>query len=314
MAPGPDSRQSSILKALADETRIRLVRLLAREELSVQEICEILNMPQPKISRHLSVLRGVALVSDHREGSRVYYSLADLDGELGLLRDYIDGIAQQEHPDFQALGACLRKRAMHSRDFAARRASEWDAIGLQLHNTTAALLAVANMAPRGLTVADLGTGTGLLLPILSSFAERVYAVDQSEEMLQHARQRCREHDLENVEFIRGDLELLDRDLPADCDCILLHFVLHQLASPANIMRVAASRLKPGGRLVVVDRMSHEDETARNRFGSLWLGFEEAKIRQWGEAAGLQDLHYQVMRSVDPQQDGIPVFIAAGTHS
>jgi ArsR family transcriptional regulator len=133
-------------------------------------------------------------------------------------------------------------------------------------------------------------------------------------MLQHARRRCSDHHLENVEFIRSDLELIDRDLPTDCDCILLHFVLHQLASPANIIRLAASRLKPGGRLVIVDRISHEDESARNRFGPLWLGFEDSKIRQWSEAAGLQNLHHQIMRSVDPQQDHIPVFIAAGTRS
>lgn len=308
----PDSRQSSILKALADETRIRLIRLLAREELSVQELCDILSLPQPKVSRHLSVLRGVSLVSDQREGSRVYYSLGDLDGDLALVRDYISAIAQQQHPDVEQLAACLRKRAMISRDFAARRANEWDTIGMQLHNATAGLLALAAMAPRGLSVADLGCGTGLLLPILSAFGHQVYAVDQSDEMLTHARQRCAANGIENVAFIQSDLETLDRDLPAKVDCVLLHFVLHQLASPSNVLRLAAACLRPGGRLVIVDRQKHDDESARSRYGSLWLGFDEARIQQWCDGAGLTGTHYQLIGSQDPRQDAIPIFIASGS--
>lgn len=309
--PNIDTVQSNLLKALADENRLRLARLLSHEELNVQELCEILEMAQPKVSRHLSVLRQAGLVADHREGSRVYYSLSSLAGELEMIAEYLRSIAEQGHPDLERMEACLRRRTRISRDFAQQRADEWDEIGIELHSTTAALIAMAHLAPGGLVLADLGTGTGLMLPVLASFADKVYAVDHSEEMLDHARRRCEEHALDNVEFLCCDLgEFADQVGPA-CDCLLLHFVLHQLARPAANLKAAGSALKPGGKLVVVDRTKHDDEEARQRFGSLWLGFDEDAISPWLRRAGLGQLRFQSLRVQDRRDQPLSLFIASG---
>ncbi len=307
-----DEVQSATLKALADESRLRLARLLAREELSVQELCEVLALPQPKVSRHLAVMRAADLVRDRREGSRVYYRLAELGGELQGVADYLRRLAEQEHPDGERLAACLRKRTRLSRDFAQQRADEWDELGMQLHSSTAALLALARLAPPGLVVADIGTGTGLLLPVLASFASTVYAVDHSDEMLGRARRRCEEHGLKNVRFLCCDAGEVPAQLPQPCDAMLLHFVLHQISQPAAVVRSVSQGLKTGGRLVVVDRTAHEDEEARAKFGSLWLGFAEETVARWLGAAGLQQLSWQVLRPQPGAPGAFPLFIASGT--
>ncbi len=307
--PNTDEIQSAILKALADENRIRLLRLLSREVLNVQELCEILELPQPRVSRHLSVLRGIGLVTDQREGSRVYYRIAQLDGEFALIAEYLGGISGQDHPDLERMEAVLRRRTRASRDFAREQAGHWDLLGRELHSSTAALLGLAEMAPRGLVLADLGAGTGLLLPVLASFAGKVYAVDHSSEMLDYARKRCAEQGAENVEFLCCGLDDLPQALPEACDCMLMHFVLHQLARPLHILRTVTKGLKPGGRLVIVDRTKHEDEEARRKFGSLWLGFERETIRNWLEAADLHEFVYHELRpDQDPGLTGI--FVAA----
>jgi DNA-binding transcriptional ArsR family regulator/ubiquinone/menaquinone biosynthesis C-methylase UbiE len=281
-----DEKQSAWLKAMAEETRLRLVRVLAHETLNVQEMCEILQLPQPKVSRHLSVLRAAGLVTDQRDGSRVYYRLEAFDGELALVGEYVRGVASQEHPDVSRIESCLRQRSLQSHEFARQRAHEWDQISGQLHSTDAVLMALAQLAPRGLTLADLGTGTGLLLPVLSAFAEHVYAVDQSQEMIDFARQRCEQAEIDNVTFICDALEQLPDMLPRPCHCVLIHFVLHQIARPGAAIARAAKALAPGGRIVVVDRVKHDDESARGAYGSLWLGFDEQQVREWFTAAGL----------------------------
>lgn len=305
-----DEQQSAILKALADETRLRLTRLLWREELNVQELCEILDLAQPRVSRHLATLRAAGIVRDQREGTRVYYRVAGLEDELQHIRDYLQRIAAQPHPDIERMDAVLRQRSRLSLDFADQAAPEWDQIGLQLHSSTAALFALAHLAPRGLTLADLGCGTGLLLPVLAAFADCVYAIDQSAEMLEHARRRCQEGGIDNVHFIETELEDLPQALPEPCDCMLLHFVLHQVARPGLMLNQLREALSPGGRLVIVDRTAHEDESSRTKFGSLWLGFERDRIEQWLDEAGFAGVLWQ---RLSPPETGVaagPVFVVA----
>jgi ubiquinone/menaquinone biosynthesis C-methylase UbiE/DNA-binding transcriptional ArsR family regulator len=308
-----DERQSGLLKALADETRLRLVRLLSIETLNVQELCDILEMAQPKVSRHLSILRAVQLVKDQRDGSRVYYSLPAFEGDMKWIGKYIHSISEQNHPDRGRLTAVLRNRAKQTAEFNRGRVHEWDQVGSQLHSSTAALLALGALTPRGLTVADFGTGTGLLLPVLSTFADRVYAVDQSKEMLEYAEQRCQKSGVDNVEFVNADIEDVDRSLPSRCHCVLLHFVLHQVARPPFILSKAYDVLYPGGRLVIVDSLAHDDETARNKYGSLWLGFEESKISRWLESCGFRNERFQALKKTGKEErdkDAKAIFVAA----
>jgi len=302
-----DEEHSVILKAIADETRLRLIRLLYQEELNVQELCEILQMPQPRISRHLSVLKQINMVSDRRDGTKAYYSVCKFKGVLEDFNEYIKSICGQPHADLKRLESTLKKRTEISKEFASSMAEHWDEISAGLHSPIASMFSMATLAPRGLTVADLGSGTGIMLPLLSKFASKVYAVDHSEEMLAKARKRCDQLEISNVEYIASELKELKNRL-SDCDSTLLHFVLHQVASPQTLLKDLCPVLKPGGRVVVVDQVKHDDESVREKYGSLWLGFEEAQLCEWMEKAGFKDIDWLVLD--DPSSKG--VFVVSAT--
>ena len=282
-----DDGQAGLLKALADETRLRLVRLLCREELNVQELALILQLPQPTISRHLAVLRQAGLVSDRRQGPCSFYAwVQPLPKPLLPLAAYLESVGRSEHPDVERLGECLRQRSAQLDASAARRAEEWDRISQGLHHNSAGMMALAAMAqPAGVFV-DLGTGTGTMLPCLAAMAAQVYAVDQSPHMLAQARRRCRQQGLGNVEFIEAAIEALDRRLPP-ADGMLLHFVLHQTLRPAALLTHLRPFVRPGGRLVIVDSLPHQDEKYRSLYGSRWLGFSRQQLGDWLGQGGFQ---------------------------
>jgi len=298
-----------ILKALADHTRMRILRLLYHEELNVYELCRVLDMPQPRISRHLGALREAELVNVRKEGTKVYYSVHEPE-DSGIFNDYLEELGNSDHPDLEKLQESLYQRKQAAESFADQKAAEWDNIGKMLHNPYASLLALASMAPRGLTVADLGTGTGLLLPFLSALADQVYAVDHSAAMLRRARSRCRQAELNNVTCLQSSIEELDNKIPT-CDALLLHFVLHQVASPSALLKSLTSYLKPGGQIVIVDRVKHEDETAKSILGSLWLGFNQEQLDEWFEEAGLSHGFWQTFQGTDPASEtSFPIFVAS----
>jgi DNA-binding transcriptional ArsR family regulator len=219
-----------LLKALGDETRLRIVRLLFREELNVLELGQILDVPQPSVSRHLSALKRPVwfpIVGKVRRCSTA--SLTHTEG-LSSLEGVIRELAMTDHPDLIRLENVVAARAKAAHSLMDEKADQWDEIVGMLHNSAASLLALAHMAPRGMTIADLGTGTGLLLPLLSPMAAEVHALDRSAAMLRRARSRCRQAELRNIFFHQAELTDLPDDLPL-CDVVMLHFVLHQIASP-----------------------------------------------------------------------------------
>lgn len=297
-----DQLHCQILKALADETRFRLIRLLSREELNVQELCEVLELPQPSISRHLSTLKGAGLVSDRRQGTKVFYSLAHIEEHLSSLAGYLQQIAESEHPDLEKLAICLAKRRQAPNETA------WAEAVKQLYQPSSAMAAIAQLAPRQLTVADLGTGGGMMLPYLSQFAETVYAVDHSREMLKSAEQASRDSQLKNIRFVHTKLEEVDLHLPP-CDALLLHFVIHQIPNLTSLFAAIQRVLKPNGRVVIVDRTKHQDESARKQFGSHWLGFEKSQISQILTASGLLLTNWQ---ETDAPETDSRTFICSAT--
>ncbi|MCJ8332396.1 MAG: metalloregulator ArsR/SmtB family transcription factor [Lentisphaeria bacterium] len=301
-----DELQSNILKSLADETRIRLIRLLSKEILNVQELCDILNVPQPRVSRHLSVLKTCGIVTDQREGSHVYYRIGELDGELQLIASYIQSISEQNHPDFERMEVVLQKRTVSSKDKSAHLADRWDEVSTQLHNSFLVTLCLANLIQEKQVIADFGTGTGLLLPILSEISSVLYAVDHSSEMLEYAKKRCRDKKLDHVKFIETDIESVQ--LPEPCDAALLHFVMHQLSRPQQAIQAIAKTLKTGGRIVIVDRLNHEDESVREELGSIWLGFMEEQLRDWLTQSNFTNIKFQTIIT-GSAADEIQCFVA-----
>jgi ArsR family transcriptional regulator len=283
--------QVSLMKALADETRLRLVRLLFREELNVQELSRILQVPQPSVSRHLAVLKQNDLVNDRREGARIFYALNPPAAGSVALGAWLEEIGQSEHPDIERLGECLLQRAHSALRFADTQAANWDDISRSLYDNDAGMLAIAKLAPPSLSLVDLGTGTGSMLPCLSAMAAHVYAVDRSPQMLAQARQRSQALGLNNITFMQASIEELDGRLPP-CDGMLLHFVLHQVASPGALLAHITRFIKADGRLVIVDRLPHNDEKVKTLYGSNWLGFSRRQIQEWLAAAGLQRIFWQ----------------------
>lgn len=298
-----------LLKALADETRLRIVRLLYQEELNVLEIGQILEIPQPSVSRHLAALRAAGLVSDRRDGTRIFYSLNDHTVGLSSAEGVIREVAESPHVDLGRLDEVVAARTAASRNLMEERADRWDEVVGILHNSAASLLALANMVPPGMMIGDLGTGTGLLLPVLSAMAEEVHAIDQSAAMLRRARNRCRESGLKNVVFHQADLCELGREVP-QCDALIMHFVLHQIASPGLLLKRLAGMLKLDGRLIIVDRCEHDDERAKEQFGSVWLGFARDNLSGWLEEAGLALLFWEEIPGKGSSDAAFSTFVCA----
>ena len=283
-------RTLRLLKALSDATRLRLLGLLAVEELNVAELCEALNAPQPTISRHLAVLREAGLVRDRREGPSVFYALSPQTLEAPVREAWEAVQRSLAGPEFdrdrERLARVLRQRVEAGRRFFEREAAGQNATRQSRFGDAVPWRSVAGLLDRRSVIVDLGAGSGDLLPCLAPRAGRVVAVDFSLSMLRLARARARAARLENVDFVQGTLEAVP--LPAaSADGVVLSLVLHHAARPAEAVREMARLLKPGGRAVVVDFLPHKEEWLRAEEGDVWLGFDSKTVRGWLTRAGLE---------------------------
>jgi ArsR family transcriptional regulator len=275
------------LSALSDSTRCRMARLLEGHELTVSELCGVLQLPQSTVSRHLKTLADADWVASRRDGTSRYYTLS-LDGRDGpkgrlweLTREALAGKAGVDQ-DARRLARVLARRSDASRQFFAASAGEWDRLREELFGRDFVAEALVGLLPSSWVVADLGCGTGALLPAIAPHVASVIGVDASEEMLAAARRRAA--DLSNVELRRGALESLPLE-PASVDVATLMLVLHHLPSPADALAEAGRVLKPGGRVLVVDMAAHDREEYRQRMGHVWLGFSDDQMRRLLAQAG-----------------------------
>jgi ArsR family transcriptional regulator len=293
-----DSLQK-LFRTLSDPTRLRIWALLAREELAVQELMEVLGMAQSRVSRHLAILREAGLLRDRREGTHVFYRAVPAgEGERGevlrlvgrTLRDDATGAR-----DAAALGRVIEARAERSRSFFESVGPEWDALRKVFHDDLLRARAVTRLVPPGLHVADVGTGTGVLALELARLGCRVVAVDHSERMLEAARAKLEAEGVSGVELRLGEASRLPL-ADGEVDACLAHMVLHYLPSPAEALAEMARVLRPGGVLVVVDFVRHDCEWMRAELGVLWLGFEPAELEGDLAAAGLAGARVEVQPS------------------
>ena len=286
----------ALWQTLHDPTRLRILALLGEEELSVAELQEILHLGQSRISTHLAHLRRVGLVQPRREGKRTYYSLVKkLDRES---RQILDSalLTLAEVPsakgDTASLKLVLEKRRASAREHFNRVAGRlgksfcpgrtWTEIGPLL----------AHLIPR-VVVADLGAGEGWLSQLLARRAEKVIAVDNSPKMVAFGRTEAKKKGIANLEFRLGDLA--EPPIPAhSVDVVILSQALHHAANPQQAVTAAAGLLRKGGRLVVLDLNQHHYDPARELYGDHWLGFSEADLRDWLNAAGLREIEVQLL--------------------
>jgi ubiquinone/menaquinone biosynthesis C-methylase UbiE len=297
---------SAMLKAAGEETRLRLLALLAEAELTVTELTEILRQSQPRISRHLRLLAESGLVVRFREGSWAFFRLPDHGEKAELARMLTAQLDPEDRimaRDRERLAAVRTARATSAQAYFRAHAAEWDRIR-RLHAADAAVegeikTALADRPFR--TLLDLGTGTGRMLELLGPGLERGLGIDLSLDMLALARARLDRAGLRHCSVRQGDI--YDLALPRDSfDVVILHQVLHYLDDGARAVREAARVLRPQGRLLVVDFAPHELEFLREEHAHRRLGFARETISQWLEQAGLDVVSHRSLLP-EPGSDG-----------
>src|SRR5688572_23503478 len=301
------------MECLSDATRLRLLRLLERHELGVVELCDILQLPQSTVSRHLKVLGDQKWVRSRREATtRLYRMILD---ELTaparrlwlLAREQTESWATLKQDELR-LTRVLRERAGDSQAFFAGAAAEWDRLRTELYGdafTTAAMLA---LLPRDTVVADLGCGTGQVSAALAPHVNQVIAVDNSPAMLKAAKKHA--GDLANVDLRRGELSAVPVD-DASCDAALLLLVLGYVPDPAGALKEMARILKPGGRAVIVDLPPHDRDDFRRRMGQQRLGFDRGDLEQLMASAGFGSVSIRPLPP-EPGVKGPGLFLAIGS--
>jgi ArsR family transcriptional regulator len=301
------------LTALADGTRSRMLLLLERHELTVTELCGVLQLPQSTVSRHLKTLSDAGWVSSRRDGTSRYYTLSLDEREPAarrlwlLLREQV-GQTPGADQDARRLKGVLGRRQSKSEEFFASAAGQWDKLRQDLFGRSSHVQALPGLFDDQWVVADLGCGTGQVAAALAPFVARVVAIDRSSDMLETARRRLK--DFANVEVHRGDLEALPlQDQELDVATFVL--VLHHLPDPAAVLAEAARSLKPGGRVLICDMLPHDHEEYRQQMGHVWLGFGEEQVRRLLTAAGFGRIRHTSLPS-DPDAKGPALFVATGT--
>ncbi|GEP04135.1 ArsR/SmtB family transcription factor [Methylobacterium oxalidis] len=287
-APVPFADALGVLRAAAEETRLRILALLADGELSVSDLTDILGQSQPRISRHLKLLVEAGLIERHREGAWAFFRLCE--GAAGLVDPLIAGLDRGVPPlsEDQARREAVRaQRAEAAQSFFARLAPKWDRLrSLHVPEATveAAVLEVLGSRPIQ-SLIDLGTGTGRMLALLAPRAGRATGLDSSHAMLSVARANLERLGLSRVDLRQGDIHAPPFGR-GSFDLVVVHQVLHYLDDPTRALREAARLVAPGGRLLVVDFAPHDLEFLRESQAHRRLGFAPEQVSAWLAEAGL----------------------------
>jgi len=272
------------LRAAAEPSRLRLLALCARGELTVSELTQILRQSQPRVSRHLKVLCDAGLVERFQEGTSAYYRLTGGGTAGQTAQVLVDLIPKGDHTlvgDLDRLEAIKRTRAEAAAAYFRRNAAEWDSVRSMYVDEAEVERALVDLLPEGevADLLDIGTGTGRILELLSGRVGRAFGIDLSREMLAVARANLEKAQLRNCMIRHGDMY----DLPwpdGSFDAATLHQVLHFSEHPAQAIAEAARVLRPGGRLIVVDFAVHHIEELRTDHAHRRLGFDDHEIDFW----------------------------------
>lgn len=302
-----------ILRAAGETTRLRILALLSHEELSVLELCRILGQSQPRVSRHLKLLAEAGLVERFPDGAWVFYRLTAGTGGRGLVDlalGLIDGADAVLKADADKLAAIAGERAAAAAAYFARNAARWDEIrSLYVSETEVerAILDALGEDRPGLLV-DLGAGTGRMLTLLGALAGRSIGLDLSQQMLNIARLQVGEAGLQSCELRHGDI--FATGLPDGvADLVTVHQVLHYLGDPAAAVREAGRLVAEGGRLIIADFAPHDVEFLREQHQHRRLGFTDAEMGRWLEAAGLSSVKAAALPPAEGQRLTVKIWSA-----
>lgn len=307
-----------VFKTLTDPTRMRLLALLEREELAVQELTEILATPQSTVSRHLGILREAGLLHDRRDGTHVYYSF-----RLPKEKAWLDawGLARTalaDDPDARAdaaaLAAVFRARTARTRAWFEAVGPEWDVLRRVFNDDAQRARAITKLVPKGLRVADIGTGTGVLAIELARAGLSVIAVDHAENMLASARANAKAAGVAaRIQFRAGEATALPIR-SSTVDATLAHMVLQYLPRPQDALAEMARVLRPSGRVVLVDFVQHNRAWMQQKLNTHWQGFPEPLVREWLAQVGFIEITVEIHDSGSRGDDLPATFVASATKS
>ncbi|MEO1968914.1 MAG: metalloregulator ArsR/SmtB family transcription factor [Sphingomonadaceae bacterium] len=289
-------RSETIFRALADSTRLRIMRLIAAMELAVGEVAQVLGQSQPRVSRHIGILCEAGLAERRREGSWTFLRAAG--GKPGgdpieVALAQLLALAEQHDPEFantcqedrRKLAAIRSAREAEAEEYFAVHAEDWDELR-RLHSSDDRVEDALSAALAGHSlgrVLDIGTGTGRMAELFAAHADHIVALDKSLAMLRVARAKLQHLPTDRVELVQGDFEQLP--LPANSiDTVLFHQVLHFAQDPASALREAARVTRDGGRIAIVDFAAHQREDLRERHAHARLGFEDGPLADMLRAA------------------------------
>ena len=292
-------RTEAIFRALADPTRLRILRLLGSMELAVGEVAQVLGQSQPRVSRHIGILCDSGLAERRREGSWIFLrASSDAPGAATLLSDLTRILARAESSD-EAFGSQCetdrRKlaeirdaRETQAQEYFADNAHDWDELR-RLHSSDerveAALARALGDTKLG-RLLDIGTGTGGMAELFAQSADHIVALDKSLAMLRVARAKLHHLPTDRVELVQGDFASLPF-APESFDTVLFHQVLHFAQSPASVLYEAARVTRGGGRIAIVDFAAHQREELRERHAHARLGFGDGQMHELLDDAGYE---------------------------
>lgn len=299
------------MTALADSTRSRMLLLLERHELTVNEIRSVLQLPQSTVSRHLKALSDQDWVTSRPDGtSRRYRTAERLEPSSrkmwNVVREQVAATTASAQ-DARRVQTVLAHRRSKSQKFFSSAAGKWDRLRAELFGSRADLIGLLGLFDETWTIGDLGCGTGQLAESIAPFVSKVIAVDDSAAMLSAARRRLAS--MTNVDVRSGRLESLPVE-DGSLDAGLLFLAMHYVPEPAEAIAEAFRALKPGGRLLIVDMMPHDREDLLHEMGHVWRGFSEETITSLLIDAGFGSSRYQPL-PVDTDAKGPSLFSAVG---
>ncbi len=302
----------AVLKAMADRTRERTLGALHRHELSVSELVEVLNQPQSTVSRHLKILRNAGLIRDRRDGNTVLYSVStpQRNGTVSdLTARLLAWIAEQPLADSieSRLEAVIRRRHDMSHWFFERVGRQWDVLREESFGSSFHLEAFIGLLPPSWTVADIGTGTGYLLPTLARHFERIIGVEPVDKMFEAARHRLEYYGIDNVELRCGDLAKLP--IPDESvDLAVAVLVLHHVPTPRDAIAELRRIVAAGGCVLIVEQTAHDNEAFHDRMQDRWWGFEPDDVLGLLESMGFDEVRSRRLVTVKRADDAPELFV------
>lgn len=293
-----------VLKAVAETTRLRILFLLDKGDLTVSDITKILGQSQPRVSRHLRLLMEARLIERYQEGAWAYFSLSSCSLRREMLKIVLQHIDVEDNlinADLMRLGEVKKERSLAAAAYFSKNAHDWDKLRL-LHvpdNTVEQTMVELVGTTPFQSMLDIGTGTGSLLKLFAPLYTRAIGIDNNRDRLAVARVNLDKAGVSNAQVRLGDVA----NLPVEKETfnlVTIYQVLHFLSDPEVAIFEAARVMRPGARLIIVDYAPHELEYLREKYAHVRMGFSDSQMEYWLDKAGLT---LEKTLSFQPQQNG-----------